>query len=155
MAVDDEGRRPSHAVLAAACDVRADSVEMAMGVEGLGKACSVESQASRIVHEVVVCQFPLVGKQHVIHWPKLALGGSRFSRLGGLEGMRVFVERKMPEHKTQVRTELPLQGLHGLDCLLGIRALEVAVFYERDGSRRFSMHMIALSDDQLRLMRAS
>src|SRR5262249_49806523 len=86
-AVDKKRRRPAHAVLPACADVRADTVKISVFVERFTEARSIEAELSRIVHQIAVFQFPLVGKQRGIHCPKLALCGCGFSSFSGLYGM--------------------------------------------------------------------
>jgi hypothetical protein len=79
------------------------------------------------------------------------LRSCRLSRLGGLHGMRMFVcQRKVPEHESEIMTELTLQGLNRRERLSAIGAFEITVFHERDSSRTISFHVIVFCDDECR-----
>lgn len=62
--------------------------------------------------------------------------------------------RELPEHEAKIMTELTLQSLNRLDRVSVIGTFEIALFYQRNWSGRFSLHVIVLSDDQLRLIGA-
>jgi len=155
MAIDKKRRRPCYSPLTAGGHVGTDAVEIAMCVEGLAELCCIQSKLPRIVHQMAVFKFPVVGKHRGIQRPELSLCRSSFSSLSSQEGVRMFVcERKMPEHEPKIMTELTLQGLNCLDRVSAKRAFEVAVFYQSDRSRSFPLHVIVRRDDEWRLMSA-
>src|SRR4051794_9114889 len=98
----------------------------------LGKA-----QLVRQTEQELCTQIGLILEQRIVHLPESVVGGGELGGLGRSLGAGVdLAQREISEDEREASTEMPLHLFNDRIGAAAVRALVVAVFYERNRRRR-------------------
>src|SRR5215213_789417 len=134
LAGDEEGRRPADAARRAARAVLLDARGGALEVRF--EPGHVEPELLRVADEVLVGQrAALRAEERVVHLPEPALRRRGLRRLRGAQRVRVLRrDREVSEDEADAALHPRADALERRDRVAAVRALEVAVLDEVDGS---------------------
>jgi hypothetical protein len=107
------------------------------------EARKIEAQGRSVARKILNLQGLLLLEQPIVHRPEFALGSRGFGRLGGALRMRMHVgQRKVTKGEAKIRTDLILDRFHDWIAFATDRALEIAVFEQRDQRVRPPLNVV-------------
>ncbi len=131
LAVDEKARCACYPTEVSTLNVSRNPVAPGVSPQLPCEPFDVEAELTRVADEVLRRELGLMAEQEVVHWPKGSLCRGCLGRLGGQLGPGVHIaERQVPPHVAEV----PEAGQELTDdrfSLAAVRALEVAILYER------------------------
>jgi hypothetical protein len=118
-----------------------------MLVEVAPKPLGIEAQLLGMPDELLVVERRLLVEETVVQLPEFALDPCRFGRLGRVLGVRVlFAQREVAEHHPQAIAQAPPELLDDRVGHAAERALEVAIFDQRNRRVGRAEGLVALAD---------
>src|SRR5437016_5817167 len=142
-AVDEEGRRATHAALDAALEVLAHALQVDVIVHLGGEPSHVKADPFGVAVEVLRLEVRLVGEEEVVRGPEFPLAAGGLGGAGRGAGVRAHaLEREIPKREARTTVEALEQQLQRRLRLLAVRALEIAILDDRHGRVRAARQMI-------------
>src|SRR5438067_838995 len=143
LSIDEKGGCAVDACALPAFDVPRNAVEVPLDINGCGHLVGIELQPGRELHEKLGRQAALVVEDAVVHLPVLAVFARELRCFRGGLGQRMNLrEREIAKYIAYSAAEMLLQTLHDSMGHRAVRALEVTVFDQGDGSVRVALNVV-------------